>query len=100
MKKQDDGLRTFLEDRFTGVKARPANASSIKEAVVEYSEEARTENIIVDGEDDDGNFQYAFHNIRVNLTGNVARVRVEVIPAVGIDFQLTEVFFILPQSSA
>lgn len=94
------GLRTFLEDRFTGIKARPANASSIKEAVSEYSEEARTENIIVDGEDDDGNFLYAYHNIRVNLSGNIARVRVGVIPAVGIDFQLTEIFLTLPQSSA
>ena len=94
------GLRTFLEDRFTGRKARPATASSIKESIASYLELLRGENIIVDSEDNDGNPVYAFHNIRVSISGDIARIKLECFPAVGINFQLTEIFLQLPQSSA
>ena len=94
------GLRTFLEDRFTGVKAKPANAAGIKLEASAYLELCRGENIIVDSTDANGNVILAYHNMRVNISGDVARVRVEVFPAVGINFQLTEIFLQLPTQSA
>jgi len=94
------GLRTFLEDRFTGVKASPATAAGIKSAAAAYLETLRSESIIVDSEDDQGNPVYAYHNIRVSISGDIASIKVEVFPAVGINFQLTEIYLQLPQSSA
>lgn len=94
------GLRTWLEDKFTGVKARPATATAVKEQTAAYLELARGDNIIVDSEDDEGNFVYAFHNIRVGISGNIATIRVQIFPAVGIDFQLTTIHLQLPQASA
>lgn len=106
------GLRTFLEDRFTGVKLggataasstqpKPtANAATIKEAVAEYLELLRSENIIVDSTDTQGNVINAYHNIRVTISGDIARIRVEIFPAVGINFQLTEIFLQLPTQVA
>jgi len=106
------GLRTFLEDRYTGVKQgsaqaasstqpRPtANAASIKDSVAEYMELLKSENIIVDSSDVAGNITNAYHKIRVTISGDIARIRVEVFPAVGINFQLTEIFLQLPTQSA
>jgi hypothetical protein len=106
------GLRTFLEDRFTGIKLggataasstqpKPtANAATIKEGVAEYLEQLRSENIIVDSSDAAGNIIHAYHNIRVTISGDVARIRVEIFPAVGINFQLTEIFLQLPTQVA
>jgi len=95
------GLRTFLEDRFTGVKAHPANAANIKDSVAEYSELCRGQNIIVDSTDPvTGEVIYAFHKIRVTISGDIARIRVEIFPVVGINFQLTEIFLQLPTQSA
>lgn len=93
------GLRTFLEDRFTGIKASPANAANIKESTAEYLELLRGQNIIVDSTDDKGNVIHAFHNIRVNISGDIARIRVEIFPVVGINFQLTEIYLQLPTQS-
>jgi len=106
------GLRTFLEDRFTGVKLgsavaasstqpRPtANAASIKESVAEYLELLRSENIIVDSNDASGNIINAYHNIRVTISGDIARVRVEIFPTVGLNFQMTDLFLQLPTQVA
>jgi hypothetical protein len=94
------GLRTFLEDRFTGIKNTPATASSIKEGAVAYLEAARGDNIIVDSTDDSGSVVRAYHNLRVNISGDIARVRVGIFPAVGINFQLTDIFLQLPTQSA
>ncbi len=106
------GLRTFLENRYTGVKAgssqaasstqpKPtANAASIKDSVAEYLEGLRSENIIVDSTDASGNLVNAYNKIRVNISGDIARIRVECFPGVGINFQLTEIFLQLPTQSA
>lgn len=94
------GLRTLLEDRFTGVKASPANATSIKEAAANYLELLRGQNIIVDSTDSTGKLVHAFHNLRVTISGDIARIRVEIFPAVGINFQLTEIFLQLPTQAA
>jgi hypothetical protein len=94
------GLRTFLEDRFTGIKSSPANASNIKESAASWLELCRGQNIIVDSTDDAGNVIHAYHHLRVTVSGDIARIRVEVFPAVGINFQLTEIFLQLPTQAA
>ena len=94
------GLRTNLEDTFTGIKAKPANASSIREATAGYLELMRGQNIIVDSTDERGNVINAYHNIRVTISGDIARIRVEIFPVVGINFQLTEIFLQLPTQAA
>jgi len=94
------GLRTFLEDRFTGIKAHPANASNIKESAASYLELCRGDNIIVDSTDDKGNVIHAYHNLRVTISGDIARIRVECFPVVGINFQLTDIYLQLPTQSA
>jgi hypothetical protein len=95
------GLRTHLEDKFTGVKASPANAASIKEETAAYLELVRGDNIIVDSTDaTTGEVIYAYHNIRVNISGDIARIRVEIFPVTGINFQLTEIFLQLPTQAA
>ena len=95
------GLRTYLEDKFTGVKAKPANAGSIKQETAAYLELCRGENIIVDSTDaTTGEVIHAYHNIRVTISGDVATLRVEVFPAVGINFTLTTIYLRLPTQSA
>jgi hypothetical protein len=93
-------LRTFLEDRFTGIKASPATATSIKESTSALLEVMRSDNIIVDSTDSDGNVVRAYHNLRVTISGDIATVRVSIFPVVGINFQLTEIFLQLPTQSA
>lgn len=94
------GLRTFIEDRFTGNKAKPATATGIKSTAAEYLELARGENIIVDSTDDAGAFVRAYHNLRVNIVGDTARVRVAIFVAPGVNFELIEIFVKLPRQAA
>jgi hypothetical protein len=94
------GLRTLLEDRFTGVKATPANAGGMRDTTAEYLELARSSNIIVDSSDAEGNFVKAYHNIRVSISGDIATVRVGIFPVVGINFQLNDIYLQLPTQAA
>lgn len=94
------GLRTYLEDRFTGRKAARTNVSNIKGAAMEYLELCRSDNIIVDSEDADGVPRRAYYNLRVNISGDIARLRVTVFPVVGINFQLEDIYLQLPRLSA
>lgn len=93
-------LRTFLEDRFTGVKNSPATANGIKEAAASILEVMRSQNIIVDSNDASGNVVRAYHNLRVSISGDIATIRVSIFPAVGINFQLTTIHLQLPTQSA
>jgi hypothetical protein len=93
-------LRTFLEDRFTGIKNAPATAASIKESASGLLEVMRSQNIIVDSTDADGNVVRAYHNMRVTISGDIATVRVSIFPAVGINFQLTTIHLQIPTQSA
>ncbi len=95
------GLRTHLEDEFTGVKAKPVNATAMKAAAELWLEEARTDNIIVDSTDlDTSEVLYAFNNIRVKISGDVATLRGNYFPAVGINFELLDLHVQLPTQSA
>jgi hypothetical protein len=95
------GHRTILEDRFTGVKATPTNAAGIKDTGSEFLEQCRSQNIIVDSTDPrTGAFVKAFHNYRVSISGDIATIRVEIFPVVGINFQLNDIYLQLPSQAA
>jgi len=95
------GHRTLLEDRFTGVKATPTNAQGIKDTGCEYLEQCRGQNIIVDSTDPrTGAFVKAYHNYRVTISGDIATIRVEIFPCVGINFQLNDIYLQLPSQAA
>lgn len=95
-------LRTSLEDEFTGEKATPANVANIREFcaaklvtyvdqnILVFSLDPETQTTIVPG----------WRRLRVFITGNVATIRVEVFPAVGVTFELTDLFLQLPRLAA
>jgi len=95
-------LRQFLEDRFTGVKATPANAASIRDSVMAKMAEFLDNNIIVQSLDPETQSKVlpGYRNLRVFIEGNVATIRVEIFPVTGIVFQLTDIFLSLPRIAA
>jgi len=94
------GLRTTLEDKFTGVKGTPANASSIKDTVVAYLDAANAENIIVTSLNEDGQVVPGYERLRVTVSGDIATIKVQIYPAVGINFQLNDIYLQLPRQAA
>jgi hypothetical protein len=94
------GLRTTLEERFTGIKARPANAAALKDTAAAYLDALNAENILVDSLNREGVLVNGWDNLRVTITGDIATIRVEVYPAVGINFQLNDIYLQLPRSVA
>jgi hypothetical protein len=95
------GLRTTLEDEFTGVKAKPANAQAIKDVGTNYLSQVKSQNIIVDSTDPrTGQTINAYHDFRVSISGDVASITVAIFPVVGINFQLITIFLQLPSQSA
>lgn len=94
------GLRTTLEDRFTGVKATPANASGIKQAAATWLDAANAENICVTSLNEKGVLVPGYENLRVTISGDIATVKVQVYPAVGINFQLNDIYLQLPRQAA
>jgi len=94
------GLRTLLEDRFTGVKGTPANASGIKQAAATWLDAANAENICVTSLNEKGVLVPGYENLRVTISGDIATVKVQVYPAVGINFQLNDIYLQLPRQAA
>lgn len=96
-------LRTGLENEFTGLKAKPANVSSIRSFVVTKMQEYLDGNIIVpslDPETQTTLIATGYRNLRVFITGNVATIRVEVFVVESIVFQLNDIYLQLPRLSA
>jgi hypothetical protein len=94
------GLRTVLEDRYTGVKATPANASGIKQTAATWLDAANAENICVSSLNDKGVLVPGYENLRVTVSGDIATIKVQVYPAVGINFQLNDIYLQLPRQAA
>lgn len=94
------GLRTILEDRYTGVKAKPANAAGIKATATAYLEALNSENIIVTSLNEDNVIVPGFERLRVTISGDVATIKVQIYPAVGINFQLNDIYLQLPRLAA
>lgn len=94
-------LRREIEDRFTGRKASPSTIGNIRDAAASILEVYRGENIIVDSTDPaTGSQLRAWHNLRVTSSGDVVNINVGICPAVGINFQLNEIFLQLPTQAA
>jgi hypothetical protein len=94
------GLRTMLEDKFTGVKGTPANAASIKDTAVAWLDAANAENIIVTSLNEAGAVVPGYEKLRVTVSGDIATIKVQVYPAVGINFQLNDIYLQLPRQAA
>lgn len=93
-------LRTGLENQFTGLKATPANAASIKSFVISKMDIYQRDNIIVESlgpEAGDQQLYPGWRNLVVSITGNVATIRIEIFPVTGIVFQLNDVYLQLPR---
>ena len=94
-------LRSFIEDRFTGLKATPATATSIKDSVISKLSTYRDSDIIVDSTDTvTGQRLNAYRNVRVSISGDIATIRFEMFPVIGINFEIIEIFAQLPTISA
>ena len=94
-------LRTFIEDRFTGLKATPATAVSIKNSLVDKLQVFKDEDIIVDSTDSvTGKRINAYRNVRVTISGDIATIRLELFPVIGINYETISVFAQLPVISA
>ncbi len=95
------GLRTFLVNRFTGKKGLPVTVAGVKDAVRDFSEVQRTNNVITDSADPaTGELIYAYHNIKVTMSGDVITVRVGFFPVPGVNFILNDLYVQIPSQSA
>jgi hypothetical protein len=95
-------LRTFIENRFTGVKATPAVVASVKSSVITKLEVYKNDlEIIVDSQDlSTGATLNAYRNLKVTISGDICTIRFEIFPAVGINYITFEIFAQLPTLSA
>jgi len=91
-------LRTFLEDEFTGLKAKPATVASIRELTAAKLVTYVEQNILIPSLDPETQTTTVpgWRNLRVMINGNVATIRVEIFPVVGITFEITDLFLQLP----
>jgi hypothetical protein len=92
-------LRTGIENQFTGLKATPANAASIRSFVISKMDIYRRENIIVQSLDPETETELlpGWRNLVVSITGNVATIRIEIFPVTGIVFQLNDIYLQIPR---
>lgn len=85
-------LRTFIENRFTGLKAIPATVASIKESTAAQLRSYLNANILVESRDPENpnsaTIIPGFRRLRVSVTGNTAEIKVQIFPALGIVFEL------------
>ena len=95
-------LRTSIENEFTGEKAKPANANSIRSFVVAKMQEYLDDSIIVESLDPETQTVLlpGYRNLRVFITGNVATIRVEIFAVESIVFQLNDIYLQLPRIAA
>ena len=95
-------LRTFIEERFIGVKATPATVASVKSSVISKLDYYKNGiEIIVDSQDlATGATLNAYRNLRVTISGDICTIRFEIFPAVGINYITFEIFAQLPTLSA
>ena len=95
-------LRTFVVEKFIGVKATPGTVASIKSAVISKLDYYKNGiEIIVDSQDPaTGELQNAYKNIKITISGDICTIRFEIFPAVGINYITFEIFAKLPTLSA
>ncbi len=93
-------LRTDIEDRFTGLRALPANVASIKSRLESKLANYRKDGVIVDSTDETGATVRAYAPPVVTVSGDIAVIKVRIFPVVGINYQTIEIFTQLPVLSA
>jgi hypothetical protein len=95
-------LRTRLEDEFTGEKAKPANANSIRSFVVTKMQEYLDDSIIVTSLDPETQTVQipGYRNLRIKIDGNIATVRIEIFVTESIVFELNDIYLQLPRIAA
>jgi len=103
-------LREDLVDAFVGRRTGrqegaqvsiPASAASIKGRADAWLEAARADGIIVDSEDPDtGEVLKAYQNLRVSISGDIARVRYQFFPVTGLNYILIDQYLQLPVATA
>ena len=94
-------LRKFIEDRFTGVKATPGVAASVKSSVVSKLDVYKNLELIVDSVNTvTGTTLNAYKDLKVTISGDICTIRFEIFPAVGINYITFEIFAQLPTLSA
>lgn len=103
-------LRDLLEERFGGVGigapgegvrfVAPGNIASIREYVADILEEYRADGLIIDSEDEQGQTVHAWTGLSVRISGDIARVKVQIFPKTALNFILIDFAFQLPVLTA
>lgn len=103
-------LREKLEERFGGVGigapgegvryAAPGNIASIREYIASILEEYRADGVIIDSQDEQKRTIHAWTGLAVKISGDIARVKVQVFPKTALNFILIDFAFQLPNLSA
>ena len=95
-------LRTFIENTFIGTKAIPATAVNMKDAVISKLIIYRDDLEIITRSNDPVTGQEidAFRDLKVTISGDIATIRFEIFPTLGINFMTFEIFAQLPVISA
>lgn len=95
-------LRTFIENTFVGTKAIPATAVNMKDAVISKLTIYRDDLEIITKSNDPVTGQEidAFRDLKVTISGDIATIRFEIFPTMGINFMTFEIFAQLPVISA
>jgi len=81
-------LRKYLEDIYTGTKAKTGSAESIRNSTIARMMVYLAADIIVG---DDTNNQLGYKNLVVTVTGNTAIIDIIITPVQGIDFILARI---------
>lgn len=95
------GLRTDIEEAFTGKKAKPATIGNIKAFAAARLDVFRDQEAIVDSTDPvTGATIHAWYNLRVSSAGDVVKLSVAFFPCPGINFQLEDLYVAIPSQVA
>lgn len=95
------GLRTDIEEAFTGKKAKPATIGNIKAFAAARLDVFRDQEAIVDSTDPiTGSTIHAWYNLRVSSAGDVVKLSVAFFPCPGINFQLEDLYVAIPSQVA
>lgn len=95
------GLRTQIEEKFTGRKGTPTTIGAIHDFAATVLEQFRTDEFIVDSTDPvTGVTVRAYYGLKVTAEGDVVRLSAGFFPVPGINFQLNDLFVAVPTQSA
>lgn len=85
-------LRKHLELLFVGKKARTGTVEAIKNAAISKLQQLQDEEIIVEGNQENGEIIPAFRNLQVSFSGTTCSVEATITPVPGIDFVLNTIY--------